>query len=463
MVVAAVASREAGASPVVASREAVASPVGGAPGGGFGGPGGVFGGPAGWLRMFSDAVGGQIAWLLPAAIVGALFALWAWRRDRVRMAGVALFAGWLGLYFVIFSNAEGIFHSYYTSVMAPAVAALVGIGGVAVMRAMSRRVAMLAAAAVALTAWVQWTVASRTPRFHVWSRWSLLALAAVAIAGLVAMALRPAWRRHSGAVLLVALAGLLVVPAAWTLSEAANPTLNATLPQAGPRGGAAGGTFGSLAFGGRSAAADDELAAWLSSQRGSERWDLVTSSAMSASSLEADQGLSVMALGGFSGSDPASTPARFADQVEAGQVRFVLVGGGFPGGGAARRRRRCGRCCARPGRLPERRCPPGGPVPGAGGGRFPVPPPAVVAPRWAIRWWHRVQHHRPGPGCLHADHLGYRSGIPIDLRRPGPGLPGQGRRAARGRLVLNHCSSARQQRPVCAFWSARSDSPCRIG
>jgi hypothetical protein len=40
-----------------------------------------------------------------------------------------------------------------------------------------------------------------------------------------------------------------------------------------------------------------------------------------------------MALGGFLGSDPASTPARFAQQVALGQVRFVLVGGGGPGGG----------------------------------------------------------------------------------------------------------------------------------
>ena len=254
--------------------------------------------------------------------------------------------------------------------MAPAVAALVGVGGVAVMRAMSRRVALLAAAGVAVTAWVQWTVASRTPQFHVWSRWSLLVVAAAAIVGLVAMAVRPAWRRYSGAVLVVALAGLLVVPAAWTLSETTNPTLNATLPQAGPRGGAAGGTFGSLAFGGRSVSDDDELAVWLNSQRGSERWDLVTSSAMSASSLEADQGLSVMALGGFSGSDPASTPARFADQVDAGLVRFVLVGGGFPGGGLP------GGPGAGAGGAGGGAIPPGGgfpgdgaPAPGAGGGR----------------------------------------------------------------------------------------------
>ena len=54
---------------------------------------------------------------------------------------------------------------------------------------------------------------------------------------------------------------------------------------------------------------------------------------MNASSFEAEYGLSVMALGGFLGSDPANTPAHFAEQVALGEVRFVLVGGGGPGGG----------------------------------------------------------------------------------------------------------------------------------
>ena len=305
------------------------------PGGanGVGGPGGVFGGPAGWLRMFSDAVGGQIAWLLPAAAVGAALALWCWRRDRQRRAAVVLFAGWVLLYGVIFSNAKGIFHSYYTSVMAPAIAALVGIGGLAVLRSRHRWVALVAAGGVALTAWVQWTVANRTPDFFSWTRAVLVLLCVAAVVGLVVLAVRPGPARAARAVLLTALAGLLVVPAAWSFSEAANPTLNATLPQAGPRGGAAGGTFGSAAFGGPAVSEDDQLATWLRSQRGNERWDLVTVSAMQASGLEADQGLSVMALGGFLGSDPATTPGRFAAQVDAGQVRFVLAGGGFPGGG----------------------------------------------------------------------------------------------------------------------------------
>ena len=65
------------------------------------------------------------------------------------------------------------------------------------------------------------------------------------------------------------------------------------------------------------------------------RWDLVTTSAMQASTLIADYDLSVMALGGFSGNDPTITVDQFADYVAAGEVRYVLANGAGPGAGPA--------------------------------------------------------------------------------------------------------------------------------
>ena len=57
-------------------------------GGGLNGPGGVFGGSPGLFRLWNDAVGGQIAWLLPLGVAAAVAALWLHRRDRAKMAGV---------------------------------------------------------------------------------------------------------------------------------------------------------------------------------------------------------------------------------------------------------------------------------------------------------------------------------------------------------------------------------------
>ena len=302
---------------------------GAGPGGGvMGGVGGIFGGSAGPWRLVSDAVGGQVAWLLPLAVVAAAASLWLWRRDRVRRAHVVLWAGWALLFAVVFSTAEGTFHSYYTAALVPGLAALIGIGAAAVVPLVRRSRAWLAVlgGAVGATVLLQLELAGRLPGFYGWTRGPLVLLAGTALAavlyGLVT--------RHGRAVLAGAglgLAALLVAPTAWAVSETANPVLNSTLPQAGPREGAAGSSFGSASSNG-----DPELAAWLEAHTEEETWALVVGSAQTASGLIADQGVSVMALGGFMGTDPTLTVDEFADLVESGAVRYVLVSGGGPGG-----------------------------------------------------------------------------------------------------------------------------------
>lgn len=304
-------------------------PSGAGPGAVMGGAGGVFGGSAGPFRLLSDALAGQIAWLLPLALFGAVAGLWRWRRDGSRRAAVVLWAGWLVLYGAVFSRAGGTFHAYYTSVMAPAVAALVGVGAVAVVALVRLRRWWLVPVGLvgAVTLGLQLVIAGRQPGYFDWLR--PVASIGVALAfgvALVALVLRH--RRLLLGALAGGLAALLVLPGAWAASETANPVLNATLPQAGPRTGSAGSTFGSASSNG-----DPELAAFLSAHRQGERWDLVVPSAQVGSGLMADQGISVMALGGFMGTDSAITGSAFADQVAAGQVRYVLVSGGDPRGG----------------------------------------------------------------------------------------------------------------------------------
>lgn len=48
---------------------------------------------------------------------------------------------------------------------------------------------------------------------------------------------------------------------------------------------------------------------------------------MTASSLELSTGTSVMAIGGFMGSDPSPTLAQFQQYVNDGQVRYFIAGG----------------------------------------------------------------------------------------------------------------------------------------
>ena len=77
-------------------------------------------------------MGTQISWLLPAALVllAAVLVI-TWKRprtDRTR-AAMVLWGGWLVVTGLVFSLAQGIIHPYYTVALAPAIGAIVGIGG----------------------------------------------------------------------------------------------------------------------------------------------------------------------------------------------------------------------------------------------------------------------------------------------------------------------------------------------
>ena len=136
--------REAGQRPQSSARAAGANPYGdlaAARGGAAGGMANGEGAP-GITRFFGEQLAGQFSWLLPLALIGLL----AWVRRPASLtlkgfedAGIAGERGltliamllWLvpGLLFFSFTTAFG--HTYYIATIAPPLAALVGIGAVA--------------------------------------------------------------------------------------------------------------------------------------------------------------------------------------------------------------------------------------------------------------------------------------------------------------------------------------------
>ncbi|MDY7090021.1 MAG: glycosyltransferase family 39 protein, partial [Actinomycetota bacterium] len=125
-------------------------------GGGFGG-GGMWG-STGLTRMFDSAQGGQISWLLPAALIllvaGLVTTVRRERTDRQR-AGLILWGGWLLVTGLVFSFMQGIFHAYYTVALAPAVGAVVAMG-VSLLWRRGLVASLTLAATVAITAWWSW-------------------------------------------------------------------------------------------------------------------------------------------------------------------------------------------------------------------------------------------------------------------------------------------------------------------
>ncbi|WP_327676178.1 ArnT family glycosyltransferase [Kitasatospora sp. NBC_00458] len=163
------------------------APAGGAPGAMRGGGGW---GETGITRMFDGDIGGQIAWLMPAALILLLLGLWATRRyartDTARSAFL-VWGGWLLCTALTFSFMSGIFHQYYTVALAPAVAALVGMGVDGLWRARHRLpyAAVLAGTLAVTVSWA-FVLLGRSPDFLPWLRWTVLVGGLVSAAALLA-------------------------------------------------------------------------------------------------------------------------------------------------------------------------------------------------------------------------------------------------------------------------------------
>ncbi|MFD9405498.1 glycosyltransferase family 39 protein [Streptomyces sp. NPDC059989] len=226
----------------------------GAPGMRAGGGGGGWG-ETGIDRLFSGNIGGQISWLLPAALVLLVVGLvvtWRARRATDSLEGMAraAFLAWGGgllITAVVFSFMEGIFHEYYTVALAPFVAALVGMG-VAVLweERGSRAAAFTLSGVLALTAVWSWVLLGRATDYLPWLRWTVL------VGGLLAAAALPfaaaAGRRAVMATAALGLGAALAGPFAYCLTTVSTghtgSIVTAGPAVAGGRGGPGGMMFG---------------------------------------------------------------------------------------------------------------------------------------------------------------------------------------------------------------------------
>jgi 4-amino-4-deoxy-L-arabinose transferase-like glycosyltransferase len=363
----------------------------GSVGGGAAGTAGRWG-PTGWNRLWQSEWGGQVAWLIPAALIllvaGLLLTMRKPRTDRTR-AAFLLWGGWLVITAAVFSFADGIIHPYYSVALAPAIGALVGMGAVLLWRNraswMSR---IFLGAALAATSVASYRLLLRSPDWHPELRTLVLFAGLIAAAAIV---LTPrAWKRIALSFAGVGLAVSLAGPFAYALDTAATAHSGA-IPSAGPavagggfgfggRGGfnpgrfggalpgsaagnlpglgAAGGAppgFGRNTFPGGQAppsqlgrgftpgggagflnATTPSAALVTALQTGASKytWVAATVNSNSAAGYQLASGDPVMAIGGFNGTDPTPTLAQFETYVREGRIHYYIAsgGGGFGGG-----------------------------------------------------------------------------------------------------------------------------------
>jgi 4-amino-4-deoxy-L-arabinose transferase-like glycosyltransferase len=348
-------------------------------------------GSTGILRMFTSESGEMVSFLIPGALVLLGVALAVIGRkayvnalrkheatgETMALGALVLFGSWLVINTLVFSFMAGIYHDYYTVALAPAIAGTVAIGGTILWAKRSSLVARIGLAVAAL-ATAAWSVALATVPGGIYLALSLggaVALVLAAAGFLLGKRLVPALSRTALGLFIV---GGLVTPTAYSIQTALTPhsgsivtagpattgfggtsgrggfpggpggqggvftgtppqgtnggvPQGAAMPNIGTGGaipamgtGGAGGGMGGLISG---TSVSSDLITLLSTNASSYTWVAAATGAQNSASYQLATGYSVMAIGGFNGSDPSPTLDQFKALVAQGKIHYYISSG----------------------------------------------------------------------------------------------------------------------------------------
>jgi 4-amino-4-deoxy-L-arabinose transferase-like glycosyltransferase len=342
------------------------------PGGGAGPGGPGFGGEIGGrsvFRLFTRPLANEIGWLLPFGLF-SLAVVTVTSRLRLPVSiehkGALLWGGWLLTELVFFSVA-GFYHAYYLAMLAPPLAALVGMGVIKLwhMHERHKRLAnVLLVLAGAVTVLFQVWVASQYVASPGW----VIPGLALLVGGAVLLLTRMTTYRQTVVIgFACILCSMMLVPTVWSglTTWAARP--NVGLPGAysgdsfqGPGGNfqspggngpgfggnsspdtaynsnsrdfqGSGGNFQGPGGGNDPSDIDENLVTYLEAHTQDTRYLVAVRSANQGDSYVLETKRPVLYVGGFLGTDPVIDAAGMQRLVDKGKLRYVLWDG-FGGG-----------------------------------------------------------------------------------------------------------------------------------
>jgi 4-amino-4-deoxy-L-arabinose transferase-like glycosyltransferase len=308
--------------------------MGGPVGGGMGPGGNGFGGQTGLLRIFNTDFGPNIGWLIPFSIISAVLIVWLLRRmprDNKQRAAVLFWGGWVILHVAVFSITSGVIHPYYVIVMAPAIAALAGVGIPYLWETYKNNISLLWVLpfTVLITAIVSSTILGYSDNWP-WLTWSVLAGGILAGILLLLNQLYSKDTMLKAGLVLAALA-CAAGPLVFTLSTVSTAH-SGSIPTAGP------GATAVMRTNNESALAEGSLVNYLLENRNGATWLVAVSSANESAPIQISSFQPVMAIGGFNGSDNTLSLDQFKSLIKAGKIRYYAMssrgsgGDGGPGG-----------------------------------------------------------------------------------------------------------------------------------
>jgi 4-amino-4-deoxy-L-arabinose transferase-like glycosyltransferase len=298
--------------------------------------------------------------------------------SQALLGGAVIWLGWLTVTALVFSFMAGIYHDYYTVALAPGIGGAVAIGGAALWAYRGRAVARIVLGITSLGSGI-WALALllQAGGSYIYLGWTAMAIGALAGLATIWVDQLPAW--VASGVLIAAVGAGLIGPFAYSINTATTAHTG-SIVTAGPvssnsTGGKGGGPGGQGGQGGgpggqgggqggqppsqtggqapsntgqapsqsdggggqngqgggmggllNGSSASAELVTALQSSGTEYTWVAATVGSQNAATYQLASGYSVMAIGGFNGSDPSPTLEQFKAYVAAGKIHYYIAG-----------------------------------------------------------------------------------------------------------------------------------------
>lgn len=288
--------------------------------------------PTSPTRLLRGGYGRDIGWLLPAATIAGVSILFARRREKrtdLVRTGAVLFGTWLVVFAVMLSFSKAI-NAYYTAALAPAVAGLLGIGGVLAWSHRRRPAVLLTVAGTVLvTTGLAAVLIPKSGTGVVHGFRYLVVLVGLAAAVLLCWA---AWRQTQDAAgqhprglrdpasvgCVLAVAALLLAP----VVASASAVVERLGPFDSPFQSASGTAYIKAHFG--PTTSPPGLSALRSFQRGAP-WLGAAQTSIVASPYIYATGKEMVPVGGYTGAGPSPSVSTLAAMIRAGKFHAALV------------------------------------------------------------------------------------------------------------------------------------------
>ncbi|MFX1820101.1 glycosyltransferase family 39 protein [Pseudarthrobacter sp. CC4] len=288
---------------------------------------------AGFFRLFNANYNQEASWLLLSALVavGLLAMQWKNLAQNVTTRPLVLIsAAWLFTAFLLLSFMGEQIHTYYTAVLGPPLALVLGLTLDNLINRRDTRLVRLSGAAIAMSGLLTAWLVLRSAEWPVWLPTAILGLGIASVATLI---VRPPSKKFEYGAAGVLAASLLCGP---LVTSVQNVTVgfNGSNPLSGvlSRNPASISHLmeslrnNELPWGHDIAFGRDPDPAVVETLAEADEctWAAASYASQTAARLQLESGRAVMPLGGFAGSDPSPTLKEFKEKVAAGEICYFV-------------------------------------------------------------------------------------------------------------------------------------------